>query len=300
MTRQHAQNEAGNLNLLAARNQPLNWVGLLSGARFTVDAILALSAVIAVGFLKASWASWITFPSVVWLACDRLILKPLEQRLIIESASIQETFDTRVFSLPSNHMLPVREVTPERITSLCRRYRSRYGENKLIDWYPLSESNISPYLQHIMAQRCVFEWDSRQRKTYAKLLFLLLALLLSIAATIALATNPDARSFTLGVAVPIVPLGTNLGALASANLELSRRKHDAADKIMAFIREQPTVNCLASTFARSVQDVAFLLRTQAPWIPNRIYSALLPSYTADAKQAIEDLSQMAARLKKTH
>lgn len=287
------QNTEINIQRLAAqrylysRAKRLHFIRLM----LTLPTILVLSIIVVL--LKsqqvASYvgiqtydASWLlALVSLVVFVLDRFIFEPVQQEQKAAAAAIQEEFDCDVLQIPWNDIELPKRPEREKIISNARRYLTRYGPDKLYNWYACPDDNLIPLpAARAICQRSNVSWDARLRQRYM-IVVLICGIVVSIAiVAVATAYDLSLRGLLSAVAAPLLPVA----GFVVGEIRQNRAAIQALEEIRDCIEEQWEAilsrdlsdNDLVYK-SRQLQDRIYAGRKRSTLIPDWLYEKLRPS-----------------------
>ena len=137
-------------------------------------------------------------------------------------------------------------------------------------------------------------WDWRLRRHYAAWVAWLIAGILSVDTIVSLALHQSLAAFLLSLLIPTSPALQQLGETVLAHRETAGEKEELAHRIEGLwdvgLRD---LGCVGITHIRQVQDRIFLLRRDAPLVPDRWYKWRLKGYQADMDKTARELREQA-------
>ncbi|WP_410651912.1 S-4TM family putative pore-forming effector [Amycolatopsis sp. cmx-4-54] len=280
------QNTPRALRLLAAQRRlysdskvvhNLRMVAVFGGAGLTLLATLIFKdARILVGLISATVLLLIGVLGGV-----------LEKRRSQEAATVQEEFDTYVFSLGWNDMLAERP-SPTLVASAERRSTS----SGLKNWYPDTKSVPRP-LDILICQRSNVGWGASLHRLWATVLSFALAAMIAIVIGLGVLIDASLAETLAGLIAPILGPIRELAEMVRGHADNGRNKASLEVKILSSWRKGlDDLNSVTDADCRSVQDRIFMSRQSNLSIPNWINSirqdALEYSMQASARHLIEE------------
>lgn len=301
------QNTEINIQRLAAQLYLYSRAKLLHFIRLilTLPTIFILSIFVALlkskqvtGFIGMQTydLSWLlALGSLVVFVLDRLILEPVQQGKKATAAAVQEEFDCDVLQIPWNEIeLPKRPVR-ENIVLNGRHYLSKYGPDKLYNWYACPDDNlVSLPAARLICQRANVSWDAGLRKRYIGLL-LIFGIFVSIGiVAFAVAYGVSLRGLLVAVVAPILPVA----GFVVGEIRQNRTAVKCLEEIRDLIEEQwkTVLSCNPDNDdllhkSRQLQDRIYACRKASTLIPDWFYQRLRPSNEALMVATAEEMEQ---------
>lgn len=210
----------------------------------------------------------------LWIFISRLALKPLQERRRVQGALTQEMFDCDVLGLPWNMALG-RPIAEEDVN----RAAAREENGDVSNWYP-TENNAPWPMSVLICQRSNAVWARRQHRTYGGVLvgFVIIWALVGIVS--ALVNAATLAQYLVNLALPSLPALLDASEHALDHFKASRER----DSVEADI-DDALVRDLGRADLRAIQDELFMLRRNAPLVPEWYYKRLRPKFEEDMKYA---------------
>jgi hypothetical protein len=301
------QNTEINIQRLAAqrylysRAKRLHFIRLI----LTLPTILILSIIVAL--LKSKQitssvgiqpydASWLlALASLVVFVLDRFIFEPVQQEQKAAAVAIQEEFDCDVLQIPRNDIeLPKRPVR-ERIISNARHYLTRYGPDKLYNWYACPGDNLIPLsAARVICQRSNVSYDASLRQRYI-LTVLICGFVVSIGVVaVSVAHDLSLRGLLSSVIAPLLPIAGFVVGEIRQNRAAIQTLEDIRDCIEeqwdAVLSRDLRNNDLVHK-SRQLQDRIYANRKGSTLIPDWLYEKLRTSNEALMEATAEQMKQ---------
>lgn len=191
------------------------------------------------------------------------------------AASIQEKFDTTIFSLPENELLNTTYVDSDIIRNYSKKDKNNTKKvNKVTNWYSKEIENIDTNIAILFCQRMNICYDQNIKKKYNLLLIILSIVTFLILLGISLIHNFSLMKFMIEVILPSIPIFSFTYKEFNTNLE----SVDNLQKLREIIEQN--LNSISITDSidleelRRIQDRIYQNRILSPLIPNFIYSFL--------------------------
>lgn len=270
-----AQNIEVNLRRqLAARRVYLRGKRIyFGGASFAV--LLALASPVVV-FIQPNWAAALGAVAGAWLFTSRLVLEPWRERLQLEGATAQEMFDCAVLGLDWNRSL-TRRLSEEQVNRLSG---TPLKADRVINWYPSVGAMAWP-ASVLTCQRSNAVWARRQHQAFGNVLVWFAIAWAIFGIIVAVGIGSSLATYLLAIAMPSLP------ALLDA-LDMSRghwRAADARQLLEDTIDSHMTEGGVARNALREIQDQLFVLRREAPLVPEWYYKIIKPGFETDMRYA---------------
>ncbi|WP_158840533.1 S-4TM family putative pore-forming effector [Saccharothrix deserti] len=288
MTIADRQDDDRGLRLLRAASAANQGAARVEAARGLASLVLVVVAVIFAILGKPQPV--LAAVGFAWTLMSTLLLVPVSKRLSVEAATVQEHFDTYVFTLPWNK-LRATKLDPERLHELATRYRS--GDDRIRRWYPDTDQVSWPF-NVLICQRANLMYDVGLRERWARIVEALLACWVGTGVLIGCLAGMTVWNLLLAWFIPssaAILLGFEIIraqrqtvserkiALATVTAELDHLHddHDADD------RDAVAMKC------REIQDAIFETRKQPNRVPGWLYRLLRTKNEAKMKVAAEEL-----------
>ena len=201
------QNTERQLQRLAAQRYLYSMVKCIFGWQLffggLLTVIFAFLVVIDSSFkiLAVSWGILITLIDIFWLT-------PWQNRLKNSAAKIQEIFDCDVLELPWNKLKAGKRPDAELVKELSEKYAKKPLKNSpLENWYDHAEIDSIPiHITRIACQRTNLWWDSKQRRSYAHYIILIVSLIFIVVLGLSLKDGFSMENFIMRVIAPLSPV----------------------------------------------------------------------------------------------
>jgi len=238
------------------------------------------------------WPDFATVAASVaacWFALNRLLFRPAERRDATRAATIQEQFDTRVFSMPA---IAVRDpqVLPEEISRLAGKRalrRKAYSAERLRDWYPIN-LNVEGRVAIAISQRGNLVYTEALLKRSANAWITLLTIWAVVAIGIGLIFSFSLESFLLAIVLPILPPVLDAADEWQHVRAAGKERRALAVEIQDAILDDHA-NSITSDQLLGWQSQLFALRRDAPLVPDWLYWYLRPGVEREMKDAAATL-----------
>jgi hypothetical protein len=199
-TKRQLQRLAAQRYLYSTVKRIFGWQ-LFFGGLLTV--IFAFLVVIDPSFkiIAVSWGMLITLMDVFWLT-------PWQNRLKDTAAKIQEIFDCDVLELLWNKLKAGKRPDPELVKEQFEKYAKKPLKNSpLENWYDHTEiDNLPIHIARIACQRTNLWWDSKQRRSYANYIILIVSLIFIVVLGLSLKDGFSMENFIMRVIAPPSPV----------------------------------------------------------------------------------------------
>lgn len=242
---------------------------------FSFAVLLALASPVVV-FLQPDWAPGLGAVAGAWLFTSRLVLEPWRQRLQLEGATAQEMFDCAVLGLDWNRSL-ARRLPEEQIN---RQSGTPLKAESVIDWYPTARPMAWP-ASVLTCQRSNAVWARRQHQAFGNLLVWSAVVWAIFGIIMAVGIGSSLATYLVAIAMPSLP------ALLDA-LDMSRghwRAADARQLLEDAIELHMTEDGVTRSSLREIQDQLYVLRREAPLVPEWYYKIIKPGFETDMRYA---------------
>lgn len=285
------QNSEKQLQRLAAQRQLYSTAKRIFGAQLVLGgpvavicAILALALPVVEGYV-ASWGVAITL-------CDLFWLDPWQKRLKDQAARIQEAFDCDVLNLSWNSI----KVGAKPDIELVKEQADKYFKNTknplpLSNWYPVVVGSLPMELARIVCQRSNCWWDSKQRKHYAILIVVTLAVICSVILGVGFIGGLTLERFFLVIVAPLLPaivIGIRQYSDQMEAAERLDKLKEHADELWAAACQSHPASDLAIK-SRFLQDEIFENRRKSPFVFDWIFRRVRNSYEDQMNYSAEQL-----------
>lgn len=291
------QNADSQLQKLAAQRQLYYfakkiffWQTIIGGP----IAILAALFVIIVPDIKglvALWGILVSLSDIFWLT-------PWLKKIRKNAALVQESFDCDVLKISWNDVKAGRRVDPELIFKYAEKYKQNKNEGMglLKDWYPVGVGILPLHLARLICQRANCWWDSSQRKLYALLILISMALIFLIVLFLAWTSTITVGDFVLKVGAPLSPAliiaCRQFGEQTEAANRLDRLKDHIGRLWGQALDGVPESEITAAS--RVLQDEILEHRKQSALIFDWIFKMLRRDYEEQMNHAAESMIREAA------
>jgi hypothetical protein len=281
-----AQLEEDNLKRLAAqrvlydRAKFIRTIKLLGMICFSVAGPL-----LTYKFSSSAFKSALTLGSSLFSLVVFIALRNMEASCLALAASIQEQFDTSVFSLPWNKSLGS-EPQPEKVAYYSRKVRKR---ESLENWYPVKLGTVEHWKAVTICQRINLAWDASLQRPIA-LSYLWLGILLIIADGVAaVALSMTAKDAIVAIVLPSV---TPLLAFLDEGLKhygTTIQKESMLQSLTSDLKDTEPGK-FTEAKCRQNQDLIWRTRTSQPPTPGFIYWFYRKSDEEDMNWAVQQFA----------
>ncbi|MER5799083.1 MULTISPECIES: S-4TM family putative pore-forming effector [Streptomyces] len=286
------QNDPEMLRLLRAASASHARAQRLASGHVVVSTALAVGAVVGV-FVPVSLTP-LSLVGLVWAVVYAVGASAWTKNEFRRAALLQETFDTRLFGLPWNHVLVGREPSADEISRLARHYRG--SPARLRDYYEIQD--LPRPFDIVACQLQNLGWGSRIRRRYAG--FVRTGLVLWCAAGV-LAGVLNRMSLTDVLMDWYVPsLGLLLLGVDTYQAQqdtVAAREH-ARKTLLTRTEQYARAGALEAqavgmlSLARQVQDVLLQTRLTQARVPNWFFNRFLDTDRADFAAAMDELGRL--------
>lgn len=288
-----AQNDDAQLRLLLAQRRLYSRAKVWANVRGFGLGIVAIASPLAV----AVWPDSATGAASIaagWFALNRLVFRPAERRAATPAATIQEQFDTRIFSMPT---IAVRDpqVLPEEVVRLTNKKwnlrKKAYSAERLRNWYPINV-NVDGRVAIAIAQRGNLAYTEALLRRSANLWVGLLTGWAILAVAIGLIAGFSLESFLLAIVLPILPPVLD-AADEWQRVRAARKERRALTlEIQDAITNDPA-KPISPDQLLGWQAQLFSLRRDAPLVPDWLYWLLRPGIEQEMEAAADMLGRSA-------
>ncbi|WP_405526736.1 S-4TM family putative pore-forming effector [Streptomyces canus] len=222
--------------------------------------------------------------AVVWLLAARTALDAWHRRTRLQAVHYQELFDTILFDLPWNTSLAglrrlVRETVAARTRPLIPKDHGWYENVPDVPW-PLDA--LACQTQNLM-------WTRRNHRSYARLLWTILALTALAAALLAAAQDLTLGQGIIQLAVPLTPALLDLAELPRRHLDAAHAQEQLEEAIDDLLAQRTAGHPVTTEDCREIQDGIFERRAHQPPVPTLVHSRLRTASSAAATARMRDL-----------
>ena len=284
------QNGDAQIRLLLAQRRLYSRAKVWSNVRIFGLGFVAIASPLLVA-MTPSFATAAASVAAGWFALNRLVFRPAERRDATRAATIQEQFDTTVFSMPT---IAVRDpqVLPEEITRIIGKRTCRkkaYSLERLRDWYPIN-LEVDGRVAIAIAQRGNLAYAETLLGRSANAWVSLLAVWAVIAVGIGLIFNFSLESFLLAIVLPILPPFLDAADEWQRVRAAGRERRALTLEIQEAVLNDST-NKLNSDQLIGWQAQLFALRRDAPLVPDWLYWWLRPGVEQEMKDAADAIGR---------
>lgn len=211
------------------------------------------------------------------------------------AASIQEDFDTTIFSLPENELLNTTYVDSDIIRKYSKKDKNNTEKiNKVTNWYSKEISNIDTNIAILFCQRMNICYDQNIKKKYNMLLIVSSIFTFLILLVFSLFNNFSLVKFMIEVILPSIPIFTFTYKEFNTNLESVDNLQKLREIIEQNLNSISINDSIDVEELRRIQDRIYQNRILSPSIPDFIYSFLWSELedqmNYSVKTKIEELS----------
>ncbi|KFF24847.1 S-4TM family putative pore-forming effector [Chryseobacterium vrystaatense] len=273
----HNQNLDSNIDKLLAQRRlysnakKINYLLII----VTVVAPILISFITNFTQLKIDDKNWIyVIYMVLVITCEK-ILEIYIDRSKKTAASIQENFDTTVFSIPENKTLNTTFIDLDLIRKYSKNDRQNIKKvSKVKDWYSTEINTINTNIAIIFCQRMNICYDQNIKKKYSNILVSLSILTFIILLAFALSGEFGLKKFFIEVIFPSMPLFIFTYKEYKTNLETVDNLQKLREIIEDKLQSSSLNDVIEVEELRKIQDRIYQNRILSPLIPNFIYNLL--------------------------
>jgi predicted pore-forming effector associated with SMODS systems len=281
------QNEDQSLQLLSAQRRLYSWAKIALAIQVIVVVVIP-GVLVVVEHFEESLKLWAALAGLVISILDVLLLDPVKAALRHKAAATQELFDCHVLELdwPS---LKAEKPDREDVHGVSAGYDEADG---LRDWYPTEVGTLPLYVARIICQRSNCWWDSKLRRFYRNVLYVLAGIGLVTAFVAASAWNLTLGDFVLSVMAPILPLV--LWAIREAKqqseaAERAARLKSFGDNLWGGVLQGNLAADKADAQSRAFQDEIYEHRRDSPMIFDWFYALFKDRFESQMTQGAADM-----------
>lgn len=220
----------------------------------------------------------------LWIFASRLVFEPLRLSLQERGARLQEMFDCSVLALEWNEAL-CRRVSEEEVRKASRRLAKASG---IKAWYPTPADCPWP-TSVLICQRSNVVWARRQHRTYAVVLIFGAVAWAMIGIAVSLAQSTTLAQYLTTIALPSLPAVLDAGEIARRHLQAADARSRLEERVDTLIRT-PT-SAVDDHDLREIQDQLYVLRAEAPLVPEWFYKLVRDNYENDMQYAAAQVSE---------
>lgn len=191
------------------------------------------------------------------------------------AASIQEDFDTDIFSLPENKLLNTTYVDLDIIRKFSKKDKTNTIKlNKVKDWYSEEIKSIKTNIAILFCQRMNICYDQNIKRKYSVLLIILSVITFLTLLLFSLLEDFSLMKFMIEVVLPSMPIFV----FTYKEFNISLESIDNLQKLREIIEDRLDSISINDTIEieelRKIQDRIYQNRILSPLIPNFIYTYL--------------------------
>jgi hypothetical protein len=282
------QNEMQALRLLIAQRRLYRRAKRWLGVRWLGMIIIGLAAPV----VSVIWPSLAVVAGAIaglWLFLGRTLLVLVQASATSKAAAVQEQFDFYVFGMPH---ITERSALPslEEIAAIAGpddQVQSEAGKEKLLDWYPVNDTDAGAVSVAIAQRANASYTDSLLRSTaiawaVATASWAIVLVVASLVARLPLST------FLLGIVLPVLPAFLDVVRYITGVWRSARDRADLARAI-----ESRLVGTVESADLLVWQERMYELRRSAPEVPDFVYKLKRKVNERAMKSAARQLSDKA-------
>lgn len=282
------QNRPENLQLLAAQRALYNKAKLLKNIRFFGALIFSVVGP-TVSFNQNSPDNkfWLAVVTGLFSLMQFMLLRNWEASDQGVAASIQEEFDTRVFSLQWNSSLGNRP-EPEQVSRYAKKLKDQVG---LKDWYSKNVAGQPHWRAVVLCQRTNLAWDANLQRYVAYCYVILLLTVLALLVAIAISFELSVKDALTSLAVPSLSALLALADEAIKHYSTATSKEALVQRTTATLRNVTgATGDLEQSYCRELQDAIWKLRAKQVPVPEQIYWFFRRSNEDEMNDAVQELS----------
>ncbi|MFF0533605.1 S-4TM family putative pore-forming effector [Nocardia amikacinitolerans] len=257
-----AQNSDYSQRLLAAQSRLYTDAKRIHDLRILTVVVLAIVTIVvalATPQLRAVIGSVGGITAFLW----SLLAGEREKRRRKEAASVQEEFDTHVFSLPWNSY-----VSDHPSPTLIAEAAARYRGNRTRDWYPDTRNVIRP-LDVLICQRSNLGWGTSMHRFYAATLTVAVTLMILAGVAVAYFAQFSIADGLTAILIPLLGPVRELVEMIRANRESSDSKAKAESTLLQlWNRAMQDPDALTVEDCRRLQDRIIAIRLSNAHVPD--------------------------------
>lgn len=288
------ENRRENIDRLAASNQAYVYGKRLfliqSLLAFGGTFLLALIALVALNYdLNLDWLR--AMYAIVVTILDLAVINRCIERFREKGASIKESFDCSVLSIPWNKILVGEQPMEEEIGRYSKSYVARTGSvDRLVNWYHPDIKNIDGIAAPVICQRSNICYDLSLRRSFLFTVIVISSLIVVVLTTISLLIDLSFRSVVVNVLVPVLPIGVILLRLINEHIKSTETLKSLRTSVEALWADSLEGNFSDSANKiRQVQDKLFINRKSSPLIPEWYYNRKRDNFEDDMAYGVSSM-----------
>ncbi|MEI8381041.1 MAG: S-4TM family putative pore-forming effector [Planctomycetota bacterium] len=260
-----------------------------------LQSLLVISAAIlgpSVAFAYPDAKGWAALYAVAVLLLDGVFIDPAIKRYQELGARIQEEFDTDLFRIPWNSHRCHSRPDPEVINHLAAKFKKKETTDRLMNWYPVSASELPIEYGRLVCQRANMRWDAALRRYYSVFFIVILVLMVIGAAALAMYLKWEASHIVISLVLPLLPAGLKLLRECQKHQDsatVSERTKSILESIWYRGLKETVPTELFLEESRRLQDELFDRRKCSPTVPQRLYLWLRDEYERDMQFGSEKM-----------
>lgn len=279
------------INRLAASSRAYDIVKSTSKWQ-TASAIFVAILGPVVSFTYPDARGWVALCAVAILLADLLFFEPRVKRNQELGAKIQEVFDTYLLELPWNSHRVGSPPDHEEISSLAESFKTKGSTDRLLNWYPPAAGDIPLEYGRFVCQRANMRWDMALRRYFGGLFVALIALLVLLVCSAALALKWDASQIAVSLILPVMPIAVKLLRESRKHFDsaaTSERAKNLLESIWQAALQGGSSSDQLREDSRRLQDELYDRRKGSPTVPQWLYLWLKPNYERDMHFATAEM-----------
>jgi len=210
-------------------------------------------------------------------------------------AKLQELFDRTLFGLSWPENIVGEKPTFEVVGALSAKYAAILKperQNKLQNWYPTQIENLQKPIAVLICQRSNCVWDADLRKTYVRILYAGILLLMAVGALVAILLKMTVPDFLLTFTVPTLPAIAFVWRVALSQTEAissSHRTRRALDSVRQTAMANKYSADVLDAHIDYLQAEIFDRRSTISRVPAIIYDRYREKLEGEMKQAVDSM-----------
>jgi len=191
------------------------------------------------------------------------------------AASIQEDFDTNIYSLKTNELLNTTYVDADIIRKYSKKDKTNSKKvEKVTNWYSKEVKGVRTNLAILFCQRMNICYDQNIKKKYTQLLISLSILTFIILLGLSLFNDFSLMKFMIEVILPSIPIFNFTYKEYNTGLESIDNLQKLREIIEDNLKDISIIDSIETEELRRIQDRIYQNRILSPLIPDFIYSFL--------------------------
>lgn len=269
------QNDEVNLRRQAAARNRYSTAKLPDGTVVLGSVVLAGASPLVVLMVPALTEPLAALAGL-WLFANRLLFRPMSERLKATGATLQDMYDRRVFGL-GDRSAGSTSISAEEVMSWSR------GSNldEFHDWYPTQTP--APWPRSVLiCQRANAVWGRRQHSSYGIVLAVLVVVWFVAGIVFSLIQDMSLRTWLIAVLLPSLPALLDFTEMARDHRAAASARTSIEAEIDRLLREPDAVS-LADL--DGVQEQLRAVRVLSPLVPDWYYRRVASEFETDMQFA---------------